>query len=231
MTEQDTLEVAWLELTPPPGRPPVLLMNMVHVATPRFFDEVQTRLGATGVVLMEGIVRETVEPSKSPRRIGSDLFDVAGALHLVHQVDSLTLRSHWIKADMGEAEFREMAIGEPRGSGPSLRDFQKDVNFEIFRLRRRQPELDAATVEERVRTGVARRRFARLIVDSAARKHRRPVVVQVRNRIALRALDARPATETVALCWGFAHGHDYLKALGRRGYRVAKTTWHTVFDY
>lgn len=231
MTKHNTLEVAWIELAPPPGRPPVLLMNMVHVAAPGFFEEVQARLDVAATVLMEGIVRSTPPESKPQRRIGGDLFDVATALRLVHQVDVLNSRDHWLEADMNEAEFREMAIGEPPGSGPSLRDFQKGVNFEVFRLRRRHPELDAATAEERVRTGAARLRFARLIMDSSHRRRHRPIIIQVRNRIALRALDALSDAGNVALCWGFAHGHDYLKLLRRRGYRVARKTWHTVFDY
>ena len=129
MTEHDALEVAWVELAPPPGRPPVLLMNMVHVAAPGFFEEVQTRLDTVTTVLMEGIVRDNQPVPKPVRRIGSDLFDVADALDLEHQVEALRSRGHWIKADMGESEFREMAVGEAAGSGPSLRDFQKDVNF------------------------------------------------------------------------------------------------------
>ena len=70
-----------------------------------------------------------------------------------------------------------------------------------------------------------------LVVPSLPATCRRPIIVQARNRIALRVLDALSDTGTVALCWGFAHGHDYLELLRKRGYRVATTTWHTVFDY
>jgi hypothetical protein len=228
------LEVAWIELSPPPGRPPVALLNMVHVGAPEYFAAVQSRLDRASIVLMEGVVRERSSngaPRDPKKRRGADLFELAATFRLVHQLDALERRPHFRSADMSESEFRDMAPGPRAGTGPSLRDLQRDANYEVFRFQGQHPELDANAAGERVRRGMARRILARHIATYATDDRRRPVVVLARNQIALRALDQCAATGEVVLCWGFAHGQDFLRALGKRGYRVATVTWREVFRY
>ncbi len=228
------VEVAWIELTPPAGRPSVSLINMVHVGEPRYFADVQSRLDSAALVLMEGVVRESAPEgvtSGSPRRVGADLFDLATTFRLVHQLDALQWRPHFRNADMGETEFRTMPRRTTTREAPSLRDLQRDANFAVYRFRRRNPQINPDTAEEHARRGVARRVLARQIASGSCDARLRPVVGQIRYRIALRALDETKVVGRVVLCWGFAHGEDFVRALRNRGYRVASVAWHEVFRY
>ena len=222
--ETGRLEVPWIHFAPPPGRPPVVLVSTVHVAEPRFFSAVQETLDQTPVVLMEGIVRDGED-----RRIAPGLFDVAAALRLVHQVETLVSRLHWRKADLGATEYRRLIL--PAIGGPSLRDFQKDVNYAIFSYRRRHPDVDPAEAAEAARRGPARGLYADRVRVLVARDRVPTRVREARHRVALAALDRCKPGAAVALCWGFAHVAAFREELEERGYTVECVTWHTAFEW
>ena len=231
----DKLEVAWVRFSPPPGRPPVTLVATAHVAEPAFFAAVQNRLDRSSVVLMEGIRPEPYADEGDGRDegIASPLRDVAAQLRLVHQVEALQFRSSWIPADITQSELRRMLAAEPAapGDGPSFEEFRRDVSFVLFQYAREHPELGSETVEDRVRAGSARKLYADLIVEWAADPPPQPVLIDARNRLALEALDRRGPESEVVLCWGYAHGPDFIDRLAEQGYEVAEWTWHTVFSW
>lgn len=228
----DKLEVAWVRFSPPPGRPPVTLVTTVHVAEPAFFSMVQRRLDRTPVVLMEGII---AEPSReeSDGGIAAQLHDVATQLRLVHQVDALEFRPGWVRADVTEGELRQMLAAEPvvAGDGPSFEEFRRDVSFTLFQYRLAHPELEPRVAEDRVRGGTARERYAELILERASDPPPQPVLIDARNAVALESLVGRRPEEEVVLCWGYAHGPDFIQRLTVQGYEVAELTWHTVFSW
>ena len=95
-------------------------------------------------MLMEGIVRERggdvredggeVREHGGADPVAKDLHEIADGLRLAHQARSLDPDPRWVKADLGEGEDRQLREHHPRRGGDTLRDFQKDVKFEVFRL-------------------------------------------------------------------------------------------------
>jgi hypothetical protein len=212
----------------------VVLVTTVHVASPGFYAAVQEALDRAELVLMEGIVRSRaprprVDPEGPPPAVAAGQGDLAKSLRLVRQTSALELRRHFVKADMGEREFRDLvwASGE-RDDAVSIEGFVTEVERQVAAARRISDDRVRAEADVRID---ARHGFARHLVAVAEDDRRRPVVVGARNRIAMRALDEAEVGGDVAICWGFVHTHEFARALLRRGYRVAATEWRPVFRW
>jgi hypothetical protein len=151
----------------------------------------------------------------------------------VHQVDALSFRERWLRADLTESELRRrLAVAPvvPAAHTPPL-DLRREISSAIYHHQLERPDLDPAVAEREVRTGVARRLFAEALAAQASTPADHPILVKARNGVALAALDGLGPSLPVALCWGFAHGPDFVEELSRRGYAIEEITWHRTFSW
>ncbi|HYC76745.1 MAG TPA: hypothetical protein VEI02_03860 [Planctomycetota bacterium] len=230
------LEADWIELAPPRGRPPVLLMNMVHFGAPEFYAAAQFALDRSALVLMEGVRRSPklaagAAPAEAPMtRLERAFHGAAEELELTTQARALAPKPNWRGSDLTEGEITELGgplhayVDDAERFREALRDLA------LREAERLAPTLPELTPEERlsyVRRGPLRRAAAFAIVDAEVDDD---VLIGRRNEAALRALDALHDVEgRVAICYGAAHGPAFERALIARGYDRAAS--HRMIVY
>lgn len=233
------LELTWVTFAPPAGRPPVLLVNMVHYGAPEFYARVQDALDRSAVVLMEGVRRS---PRASPAaeageaaplaRLEAAYRGAARELDLVLQADALAARPGWRRPDVTEAELGAAPELERYVAGAE--SFRRALEAETLRLVAdlipRHPGVPAEDLLAFARRGPLRRAAARALAESDAPED--AVVIVRRNEAALRDLLAlRDVDGRVALCFGAAHGPHFARRLVQLGWDRAGTERVAAFDY
>jgi hypothetical protein len=231
------LEVAWVWFEPPADRPPVVLVNMIHLGTHEYFEEVQSELDRAAVVFIEGIrgdCRAESAPSRPSNcpldQLEQATADLAFELRLVTQRDRLVTRQSYMCADWTEGELLKQVSFDRCMSGIAcLREtIQCIVDHEAEILRQTYPELSREELAAFVRRGPLRRQVAERLVQPPEDE---PALIRGRNEAVLRKLLTLGETGIVAICYGADHGPHLARSLEALGYRRQCQTWHRVFGF
>jgi hypothetical protein len=229
------LEAAWVWFDPPPGHPPVLLVNMVHFGTWDYYDEVQRELDRATVVFIEWIRAPETRSADAPEyesftQLNRAVEDLAFELRLVPQREALTIRPEYRCVDWTVDRLLEHASLEPYlGGVTNIREIvQRIVDLEVEELRRAYPELKIEDLASFARRGPLRRQVAERLVTAP---HEHAAIIRGRNEEVLRGLLGVGPTDVVAICYGADHGPHLARSLDRLGYRRQRPTWHRIFGF
>jgi hypothetical protein len=232
------LEAAWVWFDPPPGCPPVVLVNMVHFGIHDYFEEVQAELDRASVVLIEGIRkpdRAESAPESGPTPDSIDQLDRATAelafeLRLVTQREALVTRPDYMCVDWTADRLEQRVSLDRYLSGLSrLKEtVQLIVDQEAERLRRQYPELSYEDLAAFVRRGPLRRQVAERLIQPPIED---PASIRGRNEEVLKTLLGMAPSGLVAICYGADHGPHLARSLECLGYTRQVVTWHRIFGF
>jgi hypothetical protein len=233
------LAAEWIAFAPPTGRPPVLLMNMVHFGAPEFYARASERVDAAAFAIMEGVKRPRaadVDAARVPAgplaRLEAAYGGAAAALGLTTQSAAMRPGPHWRSPDVAESEAAKSPLLEEFvvGAEAFRRAMEAGVAEERARIRAAYPELATAEVDAFAREGELRRAAALSIARAEVDEDE--VLIVRRNEAALRELlSLGDVRREVVLCYGAAHGPHFARRLRQMGWTPVASEFVTVFPF
>lgn len=213
----------------PPGWPEVVLLNVLHLGSAAYFQELQVQLESADLVMVEGIRADPAAAAGGPMGFTLRHRQLARQLGLRYQPDTLRPRAtggFWRNVDLSRQEYLSLARGVHL---PQVRvpDLSVDLMEETFLLQS-QSGSGLAAARRAAYAGRGRYLLARGLV-AGAEQERGDRVSRARQQRALAAL--QPGPGRLVYCWGHAHGRGLARGLRARGYRLVTERWVEAFSW
>jgi len=211
----------------------VKIVSTIHIGLPSYYDELNGIIDSfKGTILFEGIgsltEAEIAGLSDQERKIYEriaplhELYEkLAGPLGLVFQGTALHYdRERWVNADVPLKQL----IGLWADQKVPLLPLQH-IPDEIFQSEANKRMAMMLLLQEPLILSLFK--GLRTFVPTVRRFN--DVLIEERNRAAIRAFDAVPADQDVLIIYGAGHVSGLLDALRDRWYWRKSESWHTAF--
>ena len=226
-------QTAAVVYTSPKSAAQIVLCAVVHVGERAYFDQLQTRLSASTLVLYEAVqIGESPHPVPATDRWLDPATALGSMLGLVHQATALNYRSrNFVWADVSLDELFKGGgsdmLGSLLGSAPSnpsaaLLTGLSNLLWSAFDPRRARAEL--ANV-----LATAFDDLPNMLGSKLANS-----LIGLRNDRLMTVLDARlPTVPTgrITVLYGAGHMPDLDKRLQQRGWSPTKVAWYSAWTY
>ncbi|WCL48873.1 hypothetical protein [Leptospira sp. GIMC2001] len=224
----------------------IVLIGMIHMGEPEYYDAVANILNDCHSVYYEGInidAESSATKSLSIQQIhrstsismeGIDLFRLqeaqatdAKAIGLVAQSNAFVPKSNWRRADMSYKEFSSLLKEYYRGKISLDKNSDDGEDYEIKTM-----DPDSKTTRSNIKQ--VRRHLAKKLYSESQELINNPknaklyeLLIQKRNTVALGIISSETTNQQIiGMMYGAAHMTDFLQKLNKDwGYRVINTRW------
>jgi len=249
------LQVALRRFTPPRrGQPELWLAGVAHLGTPEYYQELQTFLDATPLVLYEGIGGNRPEFREERDHSDSLQGSLAHALGLKFQLEAIHYnRPNFTNSDVTLEQLRDLlrpaaTNGTANASAEEPEQFKQLVGLMdgsslfgalargMVSLVRTSPRLKAAVKVMLVEVlGTAGNELDQAGGLPASWRHLMQVLIDERNKVVVAdvraATNARRPVKSVAVFYGAGHMIDLERRLqAELGFRPVTNRWLTAFS-